>query len=323
MAWQQWKAAGLVALVSAMAMAAAPARAWGEGGSALPVTTDVSFIQFQSPNLAAPGSMLTIQGKLSVPRRGAAAGHGHQKLPAVLILHGSSGVDARGDFYEDALNASGIATLQIDMWQARGVTNISQRPAAPILTYPDAFSALAFLSQQPGIDANRVGVLGFSWGGLVSMGAAERLYAGQFGGGRTFKAHVANYPVCYGWNNAALLAVIHSAPAPFGVQWQTLTGAPVLIQIGTKDDYDNSSAPCEALAQAVNPSNGGIVRVNVYAGATHGWDRLMVPSTGPDPFANQGSYFLTGVMPTVHLTPDVDQAYQARMRTVRFFEKNL
>jgi dienelactone hydrolase len=322
MAWQWLKATGLAALAAVAGLAAWPAQASGEGTRDRP---DVSFIQFSSPNLLSPGTPLTIQGKLSVPRRdGWHGGWGaHRKLPAVLILHGSAGVDSRGDFYEAALNDAGIATLQIDMWQARGVTTAAQRPAAPILTYPDAFSALAFLAKQPGIDGARVGVLGFSWGGLVSLGTAERLYAGQFGGGLTFKAHVANYPVCYAWNNTALLAAVHSTPAAYGVQWLALTGSPVLIQVGTKDDYDNSSAPCEALAQAANASNGGIVSVNAYPGATHGWDRLMVPITVTDPFANQGSYFSTGVPPTVHFTPDADQAYQSRARVVRFFEKKL
>lgn len=325
MAWQWMRTTGLAALAALVTWAALPARASGEAGFGPAAAPDISFVQFPSPNLTSPGTPLTLQGKLSIPRHSSwgSGGRSHHKLPAVLILHGSAGIDSRGDFYEAALNAAGIATLQIDMWQARGIAGGSQRPAAPVLTYPDAFSALAFLAKQPGIDGSRVGVLGFSWGGLVSLGTAERLYAGQFGGGLTFKAHVANYPVCYAWNNTALLAAVHSTPAQYGVQWLSLTGAPVLIQVGTKDDYDNSSQPCEALAQAANASNGGIVSVKAYAGATHGWDRLMVPMTVADPFANQGSYFSTGVPPTVHFTPGVEQAYQSRARVVRFFARHL
>lgn len=323
MAWQGLRTAGMAAWAAVAMWAALPAQASGEG-SGPRGRPEVSFIQFSSPNLLAPATPLTIQGKLSVPRRDGEWGHGRRKLPAVLILHGSAGIDSRGDFYEAALNDAGIATLQIDMWQARGVTSAAQRPAAPILTYPDAFSALAFLARQPGIDASRIGVLGFSWGGVVSLGAAERLYAGQFGGGLRFKAHVAHYPVCYAWNDAALLAKVQSTPAAYGVQWIHLTGAPVLIEVGTKDDYDNSSAPCEALAQSANTGNGaGLVSVNAYPGATHGWNRLMVPMTVTDPFANQGSYLSTGVLPKVQFTPDVDQAYLSRARVVRFFERKL
>ena len=289
----------------------------------------ISFITFQSPNLAATSpaqAMLTIEGKLSLPSAAiapwrCAPGSAHRKMAAVVILHGSSGVDSRGDFYEAALNAEGIATLQIDMWQARGVTGIANRPAAPILTYPDAFSALAFLAARPDIDPERIGVLGFSWGGVVSLASAERLYAGEFGGGRRFAAHVANYPVCWGANNTSIPALY--PPADKGTQFLHLTGAPVLIQIGSKDSYDNGTAHCEALAAAVNPSNGNVVSVNEYPGATHAWDRLMVPETAPDPFADEGSYFRTGVLPTVVITPDVAQAYLSRERVARFFRQHL
>ncbi|MBB2484576.1 dienelactone hydrolase family protein [Mitsuaria sp. WAJ17] len=320
MVWNWLKSTGRAAAV----LLALPAQAAQDDSLAHARQPALSFISFPSPNLAAPGTTLTIQGKLSLPAHaGRGAGHGHRKLPAVLILHGSAGIDARGDFYEAALNAAGIATLQIDMWQARGVTTAVQRPNAPVLTYPDAFSALAYLAQRPEIDGTRVGVLGFSWGGLVSLGAAERLYAGRFGGGRTFKAHVAHYPVCYAWNNTALLATLNTTPAQFGVQWLNLTGAPVMIQIGSRDDYDKGSAACQALAQSANASNGNVVSVNSYPGATHGWDRLMVPMTVTDPYADQGSYFRTGVLPSVQFTPDAEQAWLARSRVVRFFERQL
>ena len=326
MAMNRWGFA-LAVLTSLTMVVAGPSAAAADSRFGPVPDVNISFVQFQSPDLTKPpGTMLTIQGKLSVPRHAARPqdDRGQRgKLPAVLILHGSSGVDSRGDFYEAALNDAGIATLQIDMWQARGYNAPGQRPAAIYLTYPDAFSALAFLSQQPNIDAARIGVLGFSWGGLVSMGAAERLYSSTYGNGLTFKAHVAHYPVCYAWNNTALFAKLGLTPAQFGVQWINLTGAPVLIEVGTKDGYDNSSAPCEALAASVNPSNGRVVRVNAYPGATHAWDRLMVPIVVNDPFADQGSFFSTGVVPAVQFTPDVDQAFLARERVVRFFQRKL
>lgn len=287
-------------------------------------TPRISFIEFSSPNLLVPAQPLTIKGKLSLP----APGDGHRgcaraerrKLPAVVILHGSSGVDARGDFYQDALNEAGIATLQIDMWEARGVATAADRPKAPILTYPDAFSALAFLATQSNIDPARIGVLGFSWGGVVSLEASEQLYAGSFGGGRQFKAHVAHYPVCYAANKQ--LPGL-PAPAQFGSQYLNPTGARVLIQIGGLDDYDNGAAPCKALAQTVNAGSTGLMEVVNYPGALHAFDRLMVPIVVFDPFGNQGSIFQTGVAPPVRIGPHVPQAYAARERAVRFFTRQL
>src|SRR6476659_3497613 len=151
----RWKAMGLAALASFAMLLAASSRAGSEERFDPAPPVAISFVQFQSPDLTKPpGTMLTIQGKLSVPvgSQHDNGNHGKLKLPAVLILHGSAGIDSRGDFYETALNEAGIATLQIDMWQARGYNAPGQRPAAIYLTYPDAFSALRFLSQQPNID---------------------------------------------------------------------------------------------------------------------------------------------------------------------------
>lgn len=286
----------------------------------------LSFVQFASPNIAtSPPSLLTIKGKLSLPQQrdhhlGCTAANG-RKLPAVVILHGSAGIDSRGDFYEAALNAAGIATLQIDMWEARGIGGGADRPAAPIFTLPDAFSALAFLAARPDIDAARIGVLGFSWGGVNSLGTAELYYNQLFSrvsGGRQFKAHAAHYPVCYAAN-----ATIPGLPPPadLGTRFLTLTGAPVLVQLGSLDGYDNGAEHCDAMAAAANPSN--TVKVVEYPGAEHAFDRLMVPIVVDDPFGNEGSYFATGIVPQVSLSPDVAQAYAARARVVQFFLRNL
>lgn len=317
-----WRRALAAAALLGLASAGVQADESECGNADLP---RLSFVQFTSPNIAtAPASLLTIKGKLSLPQQrdhhqGCSAANG-RKMAAVLILHGSSGVDSRGDFYQAALNAAGIATLQIDMWEARGVGGTTPRPAAPILTLPDAFSALAFLAARPEIDATRIGVLGFSWGGVNSLGTAERFYADMFGGGRRFKAHVAHYPVCYAAN-----AVVRGLPPPaqLGTQFLNLTGAPVLIEVGGLDGYDNGAAHCRALAQKVNASNGKLVEVVEYPGAQHAFDRLMVPIVVSDPFGNEGSYFATGSVPQVKLAPDVPSAYEARERVVRFFHRSL
>jgi uncharacterized protein len=127
--------------------------------------------------------------------------------------------------------------------------------------------------------------------------------------------------VCYAANNTAIPAL--QPPAQKGTQFLNLTGAPVLIQVGSEDDYDNGTAHCQALATQVNPSNGEAVKVEAIPGAFHAWDRLMVPTGGPDPFGNEGSFFTSGVMPVVQLKPDVAQAHASRQRMLRFFKRPL
>ena len=289
------------------------------GPNAIPA---ISFVNVTAP----PQSALTIKGKLSFPVGSEAHQRcfsGKRQVPAVVILHGSSGIDSRGEFYAQALNAAGIATLEIDMWEARGVVGATNRPSLPLLTYPDAFFALGFLSAHANISPDRIGVLGFSWGGVISMAAAEQLYAGTFGDGRQFKAHVANYPVCYAYNRTFPSPKFPPTPAQAGIQFLHLTGAPILLQIGTEDDYDNGAGHCRNLADSTNPSNNNVIELAVYEGAYHAWDRLMVAVTVPDQFANEGSVFETGVVPLVEIIPDVEQAYLSRKRVVDFFRRNL
>lgn len=291
--------------------------ALSKNGCRVDLQPTIFFVEFPSVDLEQqpPGS-LTVKGKLKLPENGICKKRSprckkmcsqfKENIPAVVILHGSSGVDFRGDFYARALNAAGIATLEIDMWEARGINGAEDRPSLPILTYPDAFSALRFLSAHPSIDAARIGVLGFSWGGVVTMASATEQYRSQFGGDLRFAAHAAHYPICYAYNS----------PYP-GSEFTDLTGAPILIQIGEDDDYDQGAGPCFALKESLSPEEQGFVEVVAYEGAFHAWDRLEVPITIADPFSHLGAGGDVG------LIPDAAQAKKARQKIVRFFRRHL
>ncbi|MDC0610131.1 dienelactone hydrolase family protein, partial [Vibrio sp.] len=270
---------------------------------------EISFIEFDSIDLENDSAPLTIQGKLQIPQQKKCHGYKCKRnklMPAVVILHGSAGVDARGDFYAQSLNEAGIATLEIDMWDARGITQISDRPALPLYTYPDAFAALNYLSQRSEIDPDKIGVMGFSWGGIVTMATAVEANAQTYGGGMHFAAHVAHYPVCFAYNS--------SLP---GSDFYNLTGAPILVQIGENDDYDLGSGPCEAVRASLTTDEQANFSIVSFAGAYHDFDRLRVPTSVYDPYANFGAGG------QVRLIPDVDAAYQARRNAVKFFVKAL
>ena len=278
-----------------------------ESFAMMPKTT---FVEFQSMDLeVSPPTSLTIKGKLKIPAHlnyvsypGLVPG----KLAAVVILHGSGGIDFRGDFYARALNLAGIATLEIDMWEARGIESPEDRPPIPIYNYPDAFAALKFLSEQPEIDPERIGIMGFSWGGVVTMASATEKYASQFGGELRFKAHVAHYPVCFAYNS----------PIP-GTEFTELTGAPILIQIGAEDDYDEGSGPCYALKDSLPETFRDKVEIAVYDNAYHAFDRLEIARTVVDRFSHLGQGG------EVEMKPDPDQANKARRNAVWFFLKHL
>jgi len=243
----------------------------------------ISYIRYQSFDIASPDKELTIGGQLRVPANDGEA------IPAVVILHGSAGVDSRGALYARALNDVGIATLEIDMWGARGIAGGGQRPPLPTFTLPDAFGALNYLAKTPGIDPERIGVLGFSWGGVMSLLSAEQSFSKPLGNGSQFAAHVAHYPVCWAYNVPLPLPGGRTVEIPF----RNLTGAPVFIQVGSLDDYDEGGAPCENLAASVPDE----VLVKVYPNAHHGWDRLQPPLTVQDPFSHRGAGGEVNIIP--------------------------
>jgi len=80
-----------------------------QAGKIDPNLPTISYVQFESFDINAPQDQLNVGGQLRIP---ANAG---ESIPAVVILHGSSGVDSRGALYARALNDAGIATLEIDM----------------------------------------------------------------------------------------------------------------------------------------------------------------------------------------------------------------
>src|SRR5580704_11898547 len=112
---------------------------------------------------------LAIGARLRLPR---AASHKH---PAILILHGSAGPSLREGGYADVLNEAGFVTLEPDQWAARGLRGGADgRPKTVIETLPDVYGARAFLAAHPAVDAKRIGVIGFSFGGVAAMLAATR-----------------------------------------------------------------------------------------------------------------------------------------------------
>ncbi|MGH6993192.1 MAG: dienelactone hydrolase family protein [Caulobacteraceae bacterium] len=236
-------------------------------------------------------------GRLLLPNIGGGPG------PAVVICHGSGGIDGRGAFHSARLNEAGIATLEIDLWAARGTARgPAARPASPLLTLPDAYAARRYLASQPEIDADRIGVLGFSWGGVMSLLAARAPASPD----SVFAAHAALYPVCWAYQGVPDLAL------------DRLTGKPILILTGETDAYDRPGAGA-ALARFLRTRPGGeLVRQVEYAGAGHGFDRGGRPAQIIfDPFAHQGQG--GEVLMAFH----AEAASAAREEVARFFAEAL
>lgn len=230
---------------------------------------------------------------------------GPRRLPAVVILHGSGGVDSRGGWYSRQLNRAGFATLEIDLWAARGVSGPETRPKSPTETLPDAFAALNFLAARDGIDPDRIGLMGFSWGGVVTMLSATAPVQAAFGGsGRAFAAFAPFYPVCWGYNQVP------------GIVFRELTGKPIFIQAGALDRYDDPDS-CAKLRESLPEVERRLVTVTTYPTATHAWDRREPDTVVNDPFAHKGK----GGPTPFSYNPAVTQRSTAA--AIAFFRKTL
>ena len=82
---------------------------------------------------------------------------------------------------------------------------------------------------------------------------------------------------------------------------------------------NRSDSPCFALKNGVaQEEQKSLLTVNSYEVAFHAWDRLQVPTTIKDPFANRSFGGEVVVVPYV-----VAQAFKSRKKVVRFFCRHL
>jgi dienelactone hydrolase len=225
---------------------------------------------------------------------------------AVVIAHGSSGPDSRGRAYAEALGKAGISSLEIDMWTPRGLKGGLDRPRSVTDTLPDVFGAFRYLTNRPEFDALRIGVMGFSWGGALSMLTATRSVARRYlRNGERFAAHAPLYPVCWLYNRVE------------GYEFRDLTGAPILLQCGGADDYD-APGSAATLLDSLDGFDRDCISIVVYPGATHAFDQVGEPArVVSDPLSHEGRGG------EVVFTPDPEAGRAARAATADFFRRTL
>jgi len=209
-----------------------------------------SLVEF--PNVSERGPA-TLVGYLARPDRGLSAlldgaGHSVERFPAVVVLHGCSGISSHSAGIADRLGSEGYVALAVDTLGPRGVDNRCGGTGSPEQAF-DAYSARRYLAQQGFVDAARIAVLGQSMGGNAALYAVDRDMAAQYFTER-FQAAIAYYPAC-------VLPLV------------TLT-APTLILAGERDDWTPAERCREMIAHA-RPDSAPIA-LHVYPGAHHAFD---------------------------------------------------
>lgn len=231
------------------------------------MTTSLHYVVFRTLH----DQPLSIAARLRVPH------DSDQKHPAVILLHGSAGPSLREGGYADVLNAAGFVTLEPDQWSARGLAGgASGRPRTVIETLPDVFGARAFLAAHPAVDATRIGIGGFSFGGVATMLAATHKHNDRFLPGDRFRAFMPVYPATWTYNRVP------------DFEFADLVDAPMLLMTGALDQYDNDPEISAKLVAGLKASDRSKMRLKVMAESHHGFDMPGVDMEVDDPFGNQG-----------------------------------
>ena len=122
----------------------------------------------------------------------------NSKVPAVVLSHGSGGVESNMyDVWAKELNAAGYAVFIPDSYKPRGVSETnSNQDAVPYTAHvADTLNALRLLATHPQIDAARIFNMGFSRGGSTAFDTAWPTWQRPIDtNGVKFAGHIAWYP---------------------------------------------------------------------------------------------------------------------------------
>lgn len=181
-------------------------------------------------------------------------------VPAMVILHGSGGIKPGREMeYAQLFAKNGIAGFVVDYYEPRGVEDTTPYAmktmiATEVDVMSDAYSALSILGTHPSIDAKKIGVTGYSYGGMATRYVLDdRLKSIMAPNVPPFALHMDIYGPCH-------QTLGHSGT----------TAAPYLAIHG---DTDNSVDPelCQGVYKDLEAA-GSSVESHVIPGAGHAWE---------------------------------------------------
>jgi len=196
---------------------------------------------------------------------------GQGPFPAVVMLHGCSGVYSYGNpakgiavlyrEWGDRLVKAGYVALLVDSFTPRkapnqcgngsvGVSEVNDRPH-------DAYAGLRYLRSISYVSANRIGLMGWSHGGSATMATMDETYFDAFS---SFKAAVEFYPGCGMWG--AFGGVNNSTWKPY---------APLLLLIASADKVVKPSY-CRTRVSTAQSLGAANLSLTAFTGAQHSFD---------------------------------------------------
>jgi dienelactone hydrolase len=206
--------------------------------------------QLENSKAVGWNSEINISSMLYMP----SSASSNNKVPAVIILHGSGGIrEEREVFFAEQFVKKGYAALIVETYRSRNnsanITNVSA-----LAQVSDAYSALDFLVHNDLIDKNKISTIGFSMGGYTGYFLTDNsLKLALTTTANTFAGHISFYQGCQ---------MTFVEPNP--------TSAKFLTILGEKDDMVNIE-DCVADFEH-RKSKGASIEYHVLKGASHAWE---------------------------------------------------
>jgi dienelactone hydrolase len=226
-------------------------------------------VEFQTLTLSATdfwsgvktGKPVTISGELMLPK-------GDARAPAIILSHGAGGVTATEETWARELRSQGVIAFVVDSFSGRGIRVFpSEEQLSRAGQVYDVYQALRLLATHPRVDPARIGLMGFSrGGGLTVVAAMTRSLKAQLPEGVDFRAYLPFYP---------------SISDAF--DYGPLADRPMRIFMGTADEA-TSIAVVRAFTDKQRAA-GADVKLFEYDGAHHSFDNPNIRQ----PFVAKGS----------------------------------
>jgi dienelactone hydrolase len=203
------------------------------------------------------GKVAMISGELRIPQ--GASG----RLPAVILQHGSGGLNGGHELWAKTFNEMKIASFRIDSFSGRGIvsTSTDQALLGRLNMILDAYRAFDVLAQHPRIDPARIAIMGFSRGGQSTLYSSMQRFQKMWNPRADFAAYIPLYASC----SASFIGD------------SDLSSRPIRQFHGAADDYV-PVAPCRSYFERLRAA-GRDVQLTEYPDAHHSYDNPLGSKT--------------------------------------------